>query len=177
MEHGKKRLGLTKLDRRLGFLGAVARLGHLWTETSRRGLAQHIRGSSSLTKWLYGRRQHQPPIHFGWNIQQTRSSPCTRVVVPRRQCQVDAPESVERESGACVELLEDAGELGGGLDELSASAWHGARPASWYGRKFLGGLFGRVEFKRPRLPFWGEFVTSTTITRSRWNGGVSKQAQ
>jgi hypothetical protein len=89
------------------------------------------------------------------------SSPCTHVVVPRRQRQADAPESVERESGAGVELLEDAGELGGGWDELSASAWHGARLASWCGRKFLERLFGCVEFKRFCLPFGAiPFVTS-----------------
>lgn len=50
------------------------------------------------------------------------------MVVFRCKRQTDASKSVERESGAGVELFEDARELRGGWDELSASAWHRGCP-------------------------------------------------
>ena len=115
-------------------------LGTLCTAMSRKEFAQHIRERSSLDE-MSERRTHQNPASPTLHVYAEgngASSPCTHVVVPRRQCQIDAPESVERESWACVEFFEDAGEMGGG--RFSASAWHGACPSSlstWAGKEPL----------------------------------------
>ena len=121
---------LTKLDRRFGCPCVVARLGHFLDGNVEEGIGPAYSGQFFLDEMsVAGRRQRRLPKWTG----QTRGSPCTHVVVPRGQRQTDAPESVERESGACVELVEDAGDVGWRWDELSASAWHGARPSSFGG--------------------------------------------
>ena len=113
-------------------------LGTLWTARSRRGLAQRIRNSSSLTKCLCGRRQR--PIHFGWDRRAAHRAPMWSFFATSVR-QIGA--GCRQARGPVLSLdCSRSGRVGIGGDELSASAWHGARPSSscghWAG---LGNLW------------------------------------
>jgi len=122
--------GLTELDRRLRCPRLLARLGDPVDGDVEEGIRPAYSGKIFPDEMSAKRKHQRPPALHVYAEGNGASSPCTHVVVPRRQRQIDAPESVERESWACVELVEDPGEMGGGRYEFSASAWHGVCPSS-----------------------------------------------
>jgi hypothetical protein len=124
--------------------------GTLLRVMSRSGLAQRIRGSSSLTKCLHSNKSVS---RFGaQKTKQKKNSPCTHMVVPYSVRQANTPEPIKYKSGPSIEVFEDTGEMRWGRDELAASSWHcfgcfGCLPSSLVKISLPDcRLFGRVEF-------------------------------
>ena len=102
----QERCELTKLDRRMGCPHVVARLGHLLDANVEQGIGPAYSRQfffHEMSTWSMLRI----PSPLTW--MRENGSPCTHVVIPGPQCQVDTSESIECKARASVELLEDPG--------------------------------------------------------------------